>query len=94
MAINPQTEPVEARAIGAGDEALLVYPAGDCDQVTILSLTPTVATVRLPDGRTYRTVPEDIGIGVDDELKPRYDRFAESVYGMSRDEWNRYGLTR
>lgn len=57
-----------------GSRALLVYPEGDCDEVTIVALSRNETTVRLPDGRLHVTVPEDIGIGVDDELTAEYDR--------------------
>lgn len=56
-----------------GSTALLVYPSGDVDHVTILSLQPDAATVRLPDGRTYITVIEDLGIGVDDTISAVFD---------------------
>lgn len=65
---------VEPRTtVRTGSTAILVYPEGDVDSVEVLALTPAVATVRLPNGETYRTVPEDLGIGVDDLIDPVYD---------------------
>jgi hypothetical protein len=61
------------RTIKAGSKALLVYPAGDADTVTVLSLTEAGAVVRTGSGKVLMTVPEDIGIGTDDELRAVYD---------------------
>lgn len=69
------------KTIRTGDEALLIYPEGDCDYVWVLELCYDHATVKIPGsaenpfrGSTIRKVPlEDIGIGVDDELQPIFD---------------------
>ena len=60
---------VEARPpVRSGSEALLVYPEGDADTVTVVELHHDGVVVRLPDGGLYTTVLEDIGLGVDDDL--------------------------
>lgn len=56
-----------------GSEALLSYPEGDADVVTIVALNGSAATVRLPSG-SHRIVPiESIGIGVDDAITAVFD---------------------
>lgn len=59
--------------LATGSEALLVYPAGDADTVTVLSLTDAHAVVRTPRGQTLTVEHEDIGIGVDPTITATLD---------------------
>jgi hypothetical protein len=60
--------------IRTGNTALLMYPEGDCDTVTVLVLTHDLATVQTVLGGKVLTVCiEDLGIGVDDDLAFRFD---------------------
>lgn len=63
----------ESRTVRTGARVLMVYPAGDADYVEVLALDHDTATVRLPDGETYTTVIEDLGLGVDETLPVRFD---------------------
>ena len=58
----------DTTTVRSGSEALLVYPEGDADTVTVVELHHDGVVVRLPDGGLYTTVLEDIGLGVDDDL--------------------------
>lgn len=55
--------------IQTGSKALLVYPAGDCDWVVVVALSEYTARVRTPSGRVLDVCIEDIGIGVDDDIR-------------------------
>jgi len=59
--------------IRTGDEVLYIYPEGDTDYVTILALRPDYVAVKLPNGKRIVVLPEDIGIGVDDDIVPVWD---------------------
>lgn len=65
----------EVKTLRVGSEALLLYPEGDVDTVTIVEfvgdplLLGSHVRVRLPDGLVRRVLPEDIGIGVDDDIR-------------------------
>ena len=62
---------VRKTVIQRGSEALLVYPEGDSDTVTVLSVDRECVVLLREFGNNHKiitTVPEDIGIGVDDTL--------------------------
>jgi hypothetical protein len=71
-----------ATTITKGGEALYVYPAGDCDHVTVHELTDSTTQIELPDDRLIWVELEDIGIGVDEEIAVDWASF-----GMSIPEW-------
>jgi len=59
--------------IKRGSQALFMYAAGDCDEVTVLSLMPDGVVMMAPNGTVSIGCVEDIGIGVDETLVAYYD---------------------
>lgn len=59
--------------VRTGSQALLTYPEGDCDTVTVLSLDRGSARVVTARGQRYTVELEDLGIGVDESIVPVYD---------------------